>query len=141
MFLKEASSRFEDKCQDFNSGSVQETWIDPNLDDTNKFQISEFSAHFNSVGRGKGIATYFREGFFVQEDVVQPNYQMTKISSVEIEIINVYRSSNAPVSFLDDLQKLINCESPTHIIGDFNICYKSERDNKIIKKLEEMGFR
>ena len=36
---------------------VQETWIEPNQDDTNKYQIPEFNVHFNSVGRGKGIAT------------------------------------------------------------------------------------
>ena len=120
---------------------VQETWIEPNQDDTNKYQIPEFKVHFNSVGRGKGIATYFSKGFYVQEDVVKPNYQMTKIASVEREIINVYRSSNAPVLFLDDLLNLINCGYPTYIIGDFNICYKSERDNKIIRKLEELGFR
>ena len=120
---------------------LQETWIEPEQGTTNYLQIDGFNAHFASVGRGKGIATYFREGFTVEKVILKPTYQMTKITSEYKEIINVYRSANAPNNFLDDLLSLINEEKITYIIGDFNICYKSEKNHGVVKSLEDMRFR
>lgn len=68
-------------------------------------------------------------------------FQMAKIASQEDDIINVYRSSNAPNDFIDELKGLINQERETHIVGDFNICFKSDRKNQIFKSLGELGFR
>ena len=76
-----------------------------------------------------------------EKDIKNENYQLTKISSEERDVINVYRSSNASENFLEDLKSLINVDRPTHVIGDFNICFKSEKSNKIVKNMEEMGFR
>ena len=120
---------------------VQETWIEPEQDNINQFQISGFTAHFNSIGGKRGITTYFTEKYSVVEDIKKTNYQITKIASAETEIFNVYRSSNASTMFVDDLMKLVNTEKKTHIIGDFNLCHKSERGNKMIKSLEQLGFR
>ena len=120
---------------------LQETWIDPNHDTTNNLNLNDYSSHFTSTGRGKGIATYYKESFTFNEEVKKSMYQMSKISSKDIDIINVYRSSNAPLTFLDDLKTLIDEERTTHIVGDFNICYKTERNNLVIKYLEEKGFR
>ena len=66
---------------------------------------------------------------------------MSKVSSEDVDIINVYRSTNAPHSFVNDLDNLICPERITHIVGDFNICYNEERENNVIKYLEKMGFR
>ena len=52
--------------------------------------------HLNSVGHGKGIATYFISCYSFTMDVKTENYQMTKITSVSQDIINVYR----PAGFL-----------------------------------------
>ena len=120
---------------------IQETWMEPEQDRNNDFQINGFNTHFNSIRRGKGILTYFTEKYSLVEDIKENIYQITKISSIEQDIINVYRSSNAPMIFVADLKKLINTEKETHIIGDFNICYKSDGENKIVKTLKEMGFR
>ena len=120
---------------------IQETWIEAEKDNISNFQIIGLNAHFNSVGKGKGIATYFTNKFSIKQDITKSNYQITKIVSEEKEIINVYRSKNAPAHFLEDLMSLINLYRRTFIIGDFNICYQSEKRNRIIKTLEENGFR
>ena len=75
------------------------------------------------------------------EDRSKPDYQMSKVSSADIDVINVYRSSNAQYSFVDDLDHLICSERTTHIVGDFNICYNEERQSNVVKYLEKRGFR
>ena len=120
---------------------IQETWFEPEQDISHDFQIIGFNVHFASVGRGKGIATYFTNSFIIEKDIVQPTYQMTKIVSEDKEIINVYRSTNAPVNFLVDLKSLINDDRITYIVGDFNICHKTEKTNKVVQHLKDTGFR
>ena len=119
----------------------QETWIEPNQENLSNFKMDGFNCHFVSLGRGKGLATYYKENYKFQDEVKNPMYQIAKIGSKEVDIINVYRSSNAPAMFIDDLKSLISQERETHILGDFNFCYKSERNNKIAKVLDELGFR
>ena len=119
----------------------QETWLQPNQENTNNLMLDGYNCHFVSVGRGKGIATYYKENFKFQEEVENPNYQIAKIASTEVDIINVYRSSNAPSSFIEDLTALINQDRETHVVGDFNFCYKSDKNNKIAKTMNELGFR
>ena len=119
----------------------QETWIEPNQEDLSNFKLDGFNCHFVSLGRGKGVATYYKENFKFQDEVKNPMYQIAKIASKEVDIINVYRSSNAPSMFMDNLKSLITQERETHILGDFNFCYKSDRNNKIANVLDELGFR
>lgn len=121
---------------------IQETWIQPGKHMANLLLIDGFTAHFNNVGKGKGIATYYREATFkVTADVTKPAYQMSKINSHAMSIINVYRSSNAPRTFIHDLENMIEVNQLTYIVGDFNIDYISQKDNSVVKKLYEIGFR
>ena len=76
------------------------------------------------------------------EDVKHHKFQLTKISSTITDVISVYRSKdNNETEVLDQLFKLIDRNKTTIICGDFNICYKSERNNPLIKALEEQGFK
>ena len=120
---------------------LQETWIDPDQENMDELKLDGFMSHFTSIGKGKGLATYFKENFNFQKEVKTPMFQIAKISSEKVDIINVYRSSNAPSIFIDDLKGLICSERETHIVGDFNICFKSDRKNNIFKSLNELGFR
>ena len=120
---------------------VQETWIDPKNENTDYLHLNGLTSHFTSTGRGKGIGTYYKNKFEFMEEAKKPNYQMSKVSSEDIDVINVYRSSNASPSFLDDLKELIHADRKTHIVGDFNICYKKDRQNKVIQYLLGKGFR
>ena len=103
---------------------IQETWIHPNQD-FSCYDIKNFASHFNSVGRGKGIVTYYDDDQFEFVcDVNTKNFQMTKVSSNDIDVINVYRSQQANHVFAEALQQLISKERETYIIGDFNLCCK-----------------
>ena len=68
-----------------------ETWIHANQEGQAQFQLDGYTAHFVSVGDGRGLATYTRGAFIHQEDRVDGNWQMTKFSSETIDSIHIYR--------------------------------------------------
>ena len=68
-----------------------ETWLQPNQEERAQFQLEGFTAHFLSVGNGRGLATYTRGKFMHQEDRVNENCQITKFSSSGIDSIHIYR--------------------------------------------------
>ena len=107
----------------------------------NQIKLEGYDEKFVRLGRGKGIATFFNRNFTFQEEVKKPMYQIAKMSSNEADIINVYRFSNAPSSFIEDFTALINKERETHVVGEFKFCYKSDKTNKIAKAMDELGFR
>ena len=119
---------------------LQETWLDP-LFQTPYFLVG-WQQQVNSVGRGRGIITFYQIGYSLDEDITSENYQMTKIKSESTDIINVYRSANANNNnFIEDLKHLINIKKDVLILGDFNICYESQSQNKIFGELKGIGFQ
>jgi len=119
---------------------LQETW--QTKLQKSQHSIPGFERHFNSAGRGKGIATYFRDKYSFAADVKKENYQMTKISSQALDIINIYRSNDAnSTQFLLDLSEIFDNTKVTLVLGDFNICWKSERTNSVMKFMEQEGFK
>ena len=68
-----------------------ETWVNPNQEGAAQFQLEGFTAHFVSLGDGRGLATYSKGGFMHQEDRVDQNCQITKFSSGTIDSIHIYR--------------------------------------------------
>ena len=68
-----------------------ETWIHPNQEGHAQFQLDGFTAHFVSVGNGRGLATYTRGDFMHQEDRVDENFQIAKFSSDTVDSIHIYR--------------------------------------------------
>ena len=118
---------------------LQETWL--HVDMTENFQVDGFSSNFNSIGRGKGIATFYRPCYTHIIDICCENYQITKISSDSNDIINIYRSEGAQsVDFMKDLTNLLDLNKATYLVGDFNLCYKSEKNHPILKQLRFLGF-
>ena len=68
--------------------------------------------------------------------------QLTKIESKDMDIIAVYRSEQGNTSdLLRHITSMIKNEKATVILGDFNICYQSTRNNKISKYLTNNGFK
>ena len=121
---------------------LSETWL---LSDNHaeNLQIEGFDLQTNSVGRGRGLATYFRPGVFEHcIDIREKHFQLTKMKSKLLDVITVYRSQEGNIKTLEeDIKSLINMEKNTVICGDLNICYKSERNNQLIKNLEDIGFQ
>ena len=144
--IRSAAKHFKDfitasKVKEAQVLCIQESWLDPLAEDTT-FEVSGWKQHSNSAGRGKGIVTFFKSGFEVERDVTQSRYQMTKITSSSMDIINVYRSSGADTqTFLQDLCGLINSGNHTLILGDFNICYNSQSSDLLFHTLRCLGFK
>ena len=117
---------------------LTETWLN-----NTELSIEGYSAHFNSVGNGKGIAVYIKDALFKPTiDIKQDKMQITKVESIDMEIISVYRSEQGnPTELLTHIINMINTERTTVIVGDFNICYHMNRNNKISKYLQNTGFQ
>ena len=67
---------------------------------------------------------------------------MSKITSENLDVITVYRSSRGSIVVLKSILKQLveKKEKAILITGDFNICYMTKRNNEISKELEEIGF-
>ena len=117
---------------------LTETWLN-----NTELSIEGYSAHFNSVGNGKGIAVYIKDALFKPTiDIKQDKMQITKVESIDMEIISVYRSEQGNhTELLTHIINMINTERTTVIVGDFNICYHMNRNNKISKYLQNTGFQ
>ena len=91
---------------------------------------------------GKGIATNYKpEKFVHRQDVNNPFFQITKLSSSDIDVVSIYRSQGSDTRLLaDSLLGLIDLEKTVVICGDINICYLESRNNIIIQTLESLGF-
>ena len=120
---------------------LSETWLNGNHV-TNSMKFPSHNLHLNSVGRGKGLATYFRpESIFPTTDVTKPNAQISHFSSPSLDIISVYRSQGMDKKELaEDIRKIVNKSRLTIICGDFNFCFLAERHNEITRMLESLGF-
>merc|ERR1712082_417998 len=106
----------------------------------NPLKLSRYNIHTKSIGKGKGIASYYHEKVFKhQKDVIEQNIQVTKFSSEELDVINV-SSKGDPVKVLDKLIGMLHPEKATLITGDFNICSLKNPNKKISKGLKNKGF-
>ena len=121
---------------------LQETWLDPMLTTINLLENEGWQQHNNSVGKGKGISTFYKLNYVLIRDETKENYQITKIQSEAMDIINLYKSAAARnINFLEDLCGLITYGKQTMILGDFNICYINESSNHVFQVLKSKKFQ
>ena len=124
---------------------LQETWLEEGSA-VDKYQMQDLSLIVNSIGEGRGVATYFDDTFDVTDSVTSPSCQITRISSNEIDVINVYRSKDCDMKEFElmifkmidrnDLSKKIL------ICGDLNIHFTKETSNHFIRKIvDEYQFK
>ena len=120
---------------------LQETWLERGEGEQARYQLEGFDTVFNSQGRGKGLATYVRQGKFRHaEDVSTPHLQMTKVTSEKLDVISVYRSQEAPFnSTIDHLHGLVDLERTTLIVGDLNYCHLKAK-NDLSTYLKALNF-
>ena len=113
-----------------------------NANDEHDFCLPGYSSHFLSIGNGKGIVTFYKNGSAHHElDCKENNMQIMKFSSSDLDVISIYRSSNCnSVELLGNILKITSERKPVLITGDFNICYLMNRTNRLIQGLERKDF-
>ena len=121
---------------------LQETWLEDGEGEKGDYQLEGYRAFFNSVGPGKGVAVFIKEGLrrVGAHKFTDANIQLAKIERRELEIINIYRSQHEPLpSAACHLRSLIDPGKDTLVIGDFNVC--ATKANPLRNFLEDEGFR
>ena len=120
---------------------LSETWQKTDIVHE-ELNVSGYELHLNSIGVGKGLATYSKPDKAIHIlDIKKLQYQITKLSSPEIDIISVYRSQGANnVDMVNDMKSVINTEKTTIVCGDFNLCFATDKTNCVIKELQDQGF-
>ena len=116
---------------------LQETWLDEG-DDVDRYQLQDFKLIVNSKGRGSGVATYFDDTFDVTDSVNTEICQITKISSNDIDVINVYRSKECNVEeFKLMIFKMIDKDTFRNVLicGDVNVHFKDGTSNSFVRKI------
>ena len=123
---------------------LTETWMETTEDENRLSNIPGFEASFNSAGKGRGTAAFFRcETFTAQEDLNKklPDAQISMFTSEKVDVILVYRSQGQQEeNILTELQNMINPEKTTVVCGDLNICLKKDPDNIIITTMAAWDF-
>ena len=121
---------------------LQETWIKPE-DRNNEYFIRGRTCHLNSVRQGAGLATFFTQEFSHLKDITAVTHQITAITSENMTVINIYRSSNAnSQNVIRSLDSIIEAEDKSIIVcGDFNFCHRDESHHPIYTYLLNQNFR
>ena len=101
-----------------------------------------YSVHNLSVGKGKGITTFFKPDIFTPEsDYITSKMQISKFNSIDLDVISVYRSDRGnPNELIGNLLSMVKEDKATIITRDFNICYLRIPKNQISKRLCEESF-
>ena len=104
--------------------------------------MNSYNLHLNSYGdlRGKGIAVYYKEDkFSISISVKLSNLQISMLSSNDLDVIFLYRSSSC-MNIKDHVLPLINPSKSIIICGDFNFCFKEKSIHPLTEFLLEQGF-
>ena len=118
-----------------------ETWLEEKKKD-DEYELPGYRSNFNSRGRGKGIASYFKDKFKHVVNINQEGFTLTKLESEKLDVIGIYRSQTGNlVDMINVLGDVIDMERTTVIGGDINICALTHKNNYVTASLKEMGFQ
>ena len=120
---------------------VQETWLEASEEEEDRYQLEGYRAYFSSPGRGKGIATFVKEGVNILSisKYAKPNIQLTQVEMKKLDLVSIYRSRDEPLHEVTQLlQQILHPKKDTLVVGDVNIC--ATRTNDLGKYLQQKGF-
>ena len=82
-----------------------------------------------------------KETFSHEIDITEHDIQISKFTSKIIDVVSVYRSNGCKIRFQDVLKNRISETKSTLIVGDMNICYQENGNDKNIQYLEANKFK
>ena len=120
---------------------LTETWLEEN-NRQDGYELPGYRSNFNSRGRGRGIASYFKDEFKHVVNIKKEGFSLTKLESEKLDIIGIYRSQNGNVvDIINVLADMMDIGRTTVIGGDVNICALTQKNNYVTASLKEMGFK
>ena len=143
--IRSLSKHFLDLQNDFkimqsNIICLQETWNSA-FTDIKTLQIFGFNLHLINRGKGKGIATYYKNIFKPLQEINTEKFQMASFSSDFYNVINVYRSQGADTPlFIQNLSIIMYDLKNCIIVGDLNLDYLTT-SHPIIEFILSCGFK
>ena len=122
--------------------ALQETWLEDD-DVTEDMTIPGYNLHLNSMGRGKGLATYFKGSIFKHDSDKKKEYiQLSKFTSPNLNVISLYRSQQCELATMITLiDEMLEEGKPHLLVGDFNYCYLDEASNTASKFFKISNFK
>ena len=120
---------------------IQETSV-TDQNDVDHLEFADHRINFINVGLGKGVATFVKNDFeYKKEEIAEEKLQIMKITSKNLDSINVYRSAGHSLAdTFNRIEETIDPHKATLISGDFNVCLQKNPSNELTKKLKEIGF-
>ena len=117
-----------------------ETWLDDDINEY-EYKLPGYRMNLNNIGRGKGIASYYKEENKHIQNINCEGFSISKLECLKYDIIGVYRSQSGNVKDLVlKLESLIINGRTTVIGGDINICALTNPRNLLSESLREIGF-
>ena len=119
-----------------------ESWLFPEeQEDIPLLQINNFKLHLNSIGRGKGLAVYYKSAKFSITDYINDHsLQLSKLESKNLTVVCFYRSQDCK-SLKTQLQDILPVQGDCLVIGDFNLCTREQPNHSVFKMLSDNGFK
>ena len=119
---------------------LMETWLEDKQTETD-YELPGFKSNLNSIGRGKGIASYYKQENKHIKNVNCEGFSISKFECPKLDVIGIYRSQEGNVrDLILKLEALITSGRTTVIGGDMNICALANPKNYMSESLREMGF-
>ena len=121
---------------------LSETWISE-AEDVDQYHIDGYQLHLNSVGKGKGLAIYFKGISHAVSEVIlkEDKLQISKIIGEVFDVITIYRSNQGNQ---DTLVNAVKCsmsfDKPNLVVGDINLCAVSDKESVASRGLRQLGF-
>ena len=120
---------------------LAETWLYDETDQEDQsLYLKDTTVHFNSKGRGKGLAVYIRNNIFnIVKEINNESLQMTLLKSQQLYVLGLYRSKPDKI-LSSELCRVIPANGPCLVIGDFNICSQKRSNHQVFNILRSLGF-
>ena len=108
---------------------------------SDEYVLPDYQSNLNIVGRGKGIASYYKNEYKHARNINSDGISITKLESDKLDMVAIYRSQEGNVTTLiEHLESLITKGKTTLVGGDFNICAFAHPRNYITASLREIEF-
>ena len=121
---------------------LTETWLEKSECSTEEYELQNYKSNLINVGKGRGIASYYKQEFLHVKNINCEGFSLTKFESDKLDVIGVYRSQEGNVTrLITELKLLMKEEKLTVIGGDMNICLLAHPRNYVTQSLLEIGFK